>query len=116
MGDMRQSQGKLLRESTYADRLTNHLIREIAREVRRDGASFVLMAEKLHELDVRELEESGVPITGFTSIYEDGEQVTFKRDAHWTALGHERVSEILAQILAEQLEARAPRDSLGNVR
>ena len=109
MGDMAVENAKLLREEDYMHRLTSRLILELANEVRKDGADFLLVGEggPLSRLDLESFERAGIRVVEFDPIYgDDPEEVRFHHDGHWNALGHERVANLLAPVLAEELAAR----------
>lgn len=87
--------------------LTRSLIAELGREAERRGAGFLVVGEKeiLRELGGDLLEAQGVEVIELDDLGELPE-THFQNDSHYTALGHERVTERLAPRLEELLRAR----------
>jgi lysophospholipase L1-like esterase len=100
-------------EASY--RLTIALLSALHREVRSDGAEFLLWisdAERA-QLGPYGLDESGIEI--FEVVIWQREDwafsVTFKNDSHWNAFGHRRIGDVLTSELRERV--RRDRDSSG---
>jgi hypothetical protein len=86
--------------------LTSILVRELAADVRADGAAFVLVGHgnDLGALDLPAFDRDGVETMRIDAALTDPESVLIPNDGHPNELGHRRIAEVLADQLQPRLE------------
>lgn len=89
-----------------AERLTGALITDLAREVRRRGAEFVLVMNRAQSARLPDGLLASVRITPRVVRLEGRrEELVWKYDSHLTPTGHRNYAKGLADIVAEQMRA-----------
>ncbi len=88
--------------------LTIALLRAMLREVRADGAEFVLWIsdDGRERLGSRDLEASGIDMMRVTISQPRkwAHSITFENDNHWNAFGHRQIGDVLARELLGRIQ------------
>lgn len=89
----------------HAHQLTSRLIRQLAADVKADGARMVLLAgdDELPQLDQQGFVADGVEVVRVDQAQPPGDRAAHFSDGHMNALGHRRVADFLAPLLQAML-------------
>ncbi|HEX6237046.1 MAG TPA: SGNH/GDSL hydrolase family protein [Acidimicrobiales bacterium] len=90
----------------HPHRLTSVLVRQMAEDVRADGAGFVLIGQDgdLGALDLAAFDREMIQVVRIDEALEEPGEVLIPNDGHPNELGHERIAALLADALAPRLE------------
>jgi hypothetical protein len=94
---------------SFAELLTTALVIQLAAEVTRDGAGFLLVGQDdaLPTLDAAPLARAGIePVSLGGAEGASYREIRFKHDNHYNRLGHVRVADLLAPVVLERLARR----------
>ena len=95
----------------WSAQLTEAILRELGSEVQRVTRARLLIIGDDHQLSgfARERIAEVCDVFSYEAVHDGNpEDVVFKNDAHFTALGHERVARLVAPVLAERLSPLLP--------
>jgi hypothetical protein len=98
----------------YSYRLTHELILQMARDVERDEAAFLLIGQGGHlvDLDTSPLEAQGIEVLNLDPIEGQApEEIRFHHDSHYNAEGHARLAAFLAPRLRDMLVRQQSRSA-----
>lgn len=92
-----------------AHRLTSVLVRELAADVRGDGAAFALVgySDDVEALDVAAFARDGIETIPIDDALTEPSRILVPNDGHPNELGHRRIADVLADQLQPRLESLA---------